>query len=422
LSTQLLVVGLNHRTVPLELIERMTVRDADLPGALHDLVGREHLNEAVVLSTCMRTEIYAATGCFQGATSDVRQVFGEWSGGEPEDFGDSLYSFRGDSAISHLFRVASGVDSAILGEGEILRQVRDAWELAQRESAAGPVLTYLFRHSLEVGKRARTETFISRGTTSLSQAAVAMAAERFGSLEGRTILVVGAGDMGEGMGRALASEPSIGDVLFANRTWSKAAAMANRFGGLPLELDRLTAALERADLLLTSTGAPNLLVEATDLRRVLPRRNGRPLLVVDVAVPRDVDPAVGDLPGVTLLNIDDLKAFVEIGMSGRRRELGAVNQIVADEVGRFLELTVQREAAPLVTALRDRAEQLRRAELDRYRTRLSRLEEEEWAAIEGLTRGVLAKLLHEPSIQLKAAAGSAQGDQLAVAVRTLFDL
>jgi glutamyl-tRNA reductase len=174
--------------------------------------------------------------------------------------------------------------------------------------------------------------------------------------------------------------------------------------------------------LLTSTGAPGLLVEADDLRAVLPGRGQRPLLVVDIAVPRDVDPAVGDLPGVTLLNMDHLKAFVDAGMAERRKEIGAVNQIVADEVGRFLELTAQREAAPLVAALRERAETLRQAELDRYRMRLADLDERERAAVEAVTRGVLAKLLHEPTVQLKAAAGSARGDQLAEAVRILFDL
>jgi glutamyl-tRNA reductase len=416
------VVGLNHRTVPLELLERMTVSDAYLPKALHDLLGREHLSEAVVLSTCMRTEIYAVAGRFHGAMSDVRNFLGEWSGSEPEHFGDYLYSFYEDGAVSHLFQVASGIDSAILGEGEILHQVRDAWELARREEAAGPTLTRLFRHAIEVGKRARSETAISRGTTSLSQAAVSMAGERLGGLEGRTILVVGAGEMGEGMAQALAAVPGIGEILVSNRTWTKAAALAKRFGGQPLELGGLAAALERADLLLTSTGAPGVLVEADDLLAVLPARHGRPLLVVDIAVPRDVDPAVGDLPGVTLLNMDDLKAFVDAGMAERRKEIGAVNQIVAEEVGRVLELTAQREAAPLVAALRDRAEELRQAEFDRYRSRLSSLDERDRATVEAVTRGVLAKLLHQPTVQLKGAAGTTRGDQLAEAVRILFDL
>ena len=415
------VVGLNHRTVPLGILERMTVADAHLPKALHDLCGREHLSEAVVLSTCMRTEIYAVAGRFHGAMVDVRNFLAEWGGTEPECFSDHLYSFYEDAAVSHLFQVGSGIDSAVLGEGEILGQVRCAWEAAQREGAAGPILDRLFRHAVEVGKRARSETGIARGTTSLSQAAVALAAERLGTLEGRTILVLGAGDMGEGMAQALASVPGVG-VLVVNRTWTTAAALAKRFGGRPVELGGLPAALEQADVLLTSTGAPGLLLEAADLEPVLPARQGRPLLIVDVAVPRDVDPGVGGLPGVTLLNMDDLKTFAEAGMAERRKELPAVNAIVADEVERFVETTVQREMAPLVTALRQRAETVRAAELERYRVRLKSLDERQREAVEALTKGMLAKILHEPTVQLKEAAGSARGEQLAEAVRLLFDL
>jgi glutamyl-tRNA reductase len=400
----------------------MTVSDARLPKALHDLLQREHLTEAVVLSTCMRTEIYAVAGRFHGAMQDVRNFLGEWSGFPPEHFGDYLYSFYEDGAVSHLFQVASGIDSAVLGEGEVLRQVRDAWELARQQQAAGAILDRLFRHAVEVGKRARSETAISRGTTSLSQAAVAMAAQRLNGLQGRTILMLGAGEMGEGMAQALAAVPGIGQVLVANRTWTKAAALAKRFGGQPIELGGLPTALEQADLLLTSTGAPGVLLEAEDLQAVLPGRGGRPLLVVDIAVPRDVDPAVGRLSGVTLLNMDDLKAFVDAGMAERRREIGAVNEIIAEEVGRFVEVTAQREAAPLVAALRARAEELRQAELARYRGRLSGLDERQREAVEGVTRRVLAKLLHEPTVQLKASAGSGRGDQLAEALRILFDL
>ena len=416
------VVGLNHRTVPLELLERMTVSDAHLPKALHDLLGREHLTEAVVLSTCMRTEIYAVAGRFHGAMSDVRNFLGEWSGSAPERFGDYLYSYYEDGAVAHLFQVASGIDSAIIGEGEILHQVRDAWELARAEGSAGPVLTRLFRHAIEVGKRARSETAIARGTTSLSQAAVAMAADRLGTLEGSTILVLGAGEMGEGMAQALAGVPGVGEVLVANRTWTKAAALAKRFGGRPLDLGGLPAALEQADLLLTSTGAPAVLLEAADLEPVLPARHGRPLLIVDIAVPRDVDPGVGHLDGVTLLNMDDLKAFVDAGMAERRKEIGAVNQIITDELGRFVEVSAQREVAPLVASMRDRAEELRQAELRRFRVRLAGLDDRQREAVEALTRGVLAKLLHEPTVQLKEAAGTARGEQLAEATRILFDL
>ncbi|MCW2767473.1 MAG: glutamyl-tRNA reductase [Nocardioides sp.] len=421
-SGHVVVVGLSHRTAPLDLIERMTVSDANLPRALCDLKRREAISEAVVLSTCVRTEVYAVAGRPDRAMSELRDFFGEWSGRAPEQLDDSLYAFHGQRAISHLFQVASGLDSTLLGEGEIIRQVRQAWRQAEQQDAAGPALTRLFRHSVEVGKRARSETRISRGTTSLSRAAVSLAAEHLGSLAGRTILVVGAGEMGEGIAQALAAVPGIGEILVANRTRNMAVTLAKRVGGQPLGPGDLAVALERADLLLTSTGSPHLGVEAADLRAGLTARDGRPLLVMDVAGPRDVDPVVGDLPGITLLNVDDLKAAVEFGMSERCKEIGAVNGIVEDEIGRFLELSAQRQAGPLVAALRDRAEQFRKAELDRYQVRLSGLDERERATVDALTRGVLAKLLHEPSVRLKKVTGSDDGSELAEAVRVLFDL
>jgi len=211
-------------------------------------------------------------------------------------------------------------------------------------------------------------------------------------------------------------------VLVANRTWTKAAALAKRFGGHPVELGGLSTALLDADLLLTSTGAPGVLLEAADLEAVLPARRGRSLLVVDIAVPRDVDPAVGRLPGVTLLNMEDLKAFVDAGMAERRSEIPAVSRIIADEVARFVDLTAEREMAPLVARLRERGEELRVAELEKYRHRLAGLSEGERAAVEAVTRGLLAKLLHDPTIGLKEAAGSARGEELAEAVRILFNL
>ncbi|MDP9387132.1 MAG: glutamyl-tRNA reductase, partial [Actinomycetota bacterium] len=223
-----LVVGLNNRTVPLEVLERMTVSESHLAKALADLRARENLDEVVVLSTCMRTEVYATTERYHGAVVDVRNFLAELSFTPPEEFTDHLYTFYAEAGVSHLFRVVSGLDSAVLGESEILRQVRDAWERARGEHASGPVLGALFRHAVEVGKRVRTDTAIGHGTTSVSQAAVQMAAERLGGLAGRRILVLGAGEMGEGTASALAATPGLADVMVANRSWAAAAALAER--------------------------------------------------------------------------------------------------------------------------------------------------------------------------------------------------
>ncbi|MBW3669111.1 MAG: glutamyl-tRNA reductase [Actinobacteria bacterium] len=416
------VVGLNHRTVPLEVLERMTVSDARLPKALADLCSRDNLGEAVVLSTCMRTEIYIVADTFHGAVQDVRNFLSELSFAPPEVFSDHLYSFYEDAAVSHLFKVASGLDSAVVGETEILGQVKDAWVRAAAEKACGPVLGALFRHAVEVGKRVRSETGISRGTTSVSQAAVQMAAEKLRGLSGRRILVLGAGDMGEGMAVALAGSVGDGEVLVANRTRARAAALAARVGGRVVDFGSLGSALTEADVLLTSTGSPSVLVDAGEMAVVMEERQGRPLLIVDVAVPRDVDPAVASLPGVTLLDMDDLRAFADAGLAGRRREIARVQQIIAEEVERHTATASARELSPLIVALRARGEDVRAAELERFRAKLDALSPADRETVEALTKGILAKLLHEPTVRLKEAAGSPRGDRLADALRALFDL
>jgi glutamyl-tRNA reductase len=416
-----IVVGLNHRTVPLGVLERMAVPAERLPKALDDLVSREHIAEAVVLSTCHRTEVYAAAERFHGAVSDIRNFLSELAGIPPEDFADHLYAYYDDAAVAHLFGVASGLDSVVLGESEILGQVRRAWEAARDLGAAGTALSGLFRHAAEVGKRARTETGIGRHVTSLSQAAVAMATHRLGSLAGRRILVLGAGDMGESMAVALAGS-GVSEVLVANRTRSRATALARRIGGRGIALGEVPAALASVDLLLSSTGAQEVLLGRDDFERAVAARGGRPLLIVDVAMPRDVDPAVGSLPGVTLLDLDDLKAFVAAGMAERRKEVAKVRAIITEEVGRYLARSVAREMAPVITELRERAEAIRTAELARFAGRLEGLDERQREAVEALTRGIVAKLLHQPTVALKEAAGDPAGLRLAEALRALFDL
>jgi glutamyl-tRNA reductase len=309
----------------------------------------------------------------------------------------------------------------VLGESEILGQVKGAWELGQHEGSVGPTLNLLFRHAVETGKRARTETTISHHTTSISQAAVAMAVDELGALDGRRVVVLGAGEMGEGMATSLLGAGA-GEVVVANRTWDRAVEVADRVGGRAVRLGDLDRSINDADLLLTSTGATSLMLEHTDLARVMANRPERPLLIVDIAVPRDVDPAAGDLPGVTLLDMTDLRRFAEAGLRGRQGEVTAVRSIVEDELARFVEMRSAREAAPLVSEMRTRAEELRLLELERYRSRLDHLPEADRDTVDALTRGILAKLLHEPTVRLKDAAGSARGDRLADALRDLFDL
>ena len=416
------VVGLNHRTVPLDVLERMTVNDARLPKALYDLRTRPNLSEAVVLSTCNRTEIYAVAEKYHGAIDDIRSFLTDLSGLNIEDFSDHVYAYHDDFAVSHLFKVASGLDSAVLGESEILGQVRSAVERAEEEGAAGSQLGRLFASALGVGRRARVETGIARGTTSVSQAAVAMATERLGSLEGRHILVLGAGEIGAGMAVALASTAGIGDILVANRTRTRGVALAARTGGRVVDFGELATALETVDVMLTSTGASETIIDTGDVEAVMAARGGRPLLIVDVAMPRDVDPGAGTIDGVTLLDMDDLRAFAESGIAERRREIASVQELVDEEVGRYFDVLAAREVAPLIAQLRERAEDVRTAELERFNARLADLSPKERVAVEALTRGIVNKLLHEPTVRLKDSPGTAKADRLADALRTLFGL
>ena len=415
------VVGLNHRTVPLDLLERMTVPASRLPKALADLTSREHVTEAVVLSTCNRIEVYVFAEKFHGAYQDIRNFFAEASHVAPEEFSDYLTSLYDGDAARHLFSVASGLDSAVLGEHEILGQVRKSWETASTEGAVGPVLNPLFRHALEVGKRVRTETAISRNITSVSQAAVAMATERLGGLEGRQVLVVGAGEMGEGLARALHGG-GVAGIRVANRTWDRAVEVAGRLGGEPVRLDDLPHHLVEVDMLLTSTGASAVILEHGDLASVVGERHGRELLVVDIAVPRDVDPAAGEIDGLTLLDMDDLREFAEVGIRERQREVTAVQVIVDAELDRYLDESTARSVAPLVASLRARGDLVRSGELQRLSARLGDLDDRQRDAVEALAAGIVGKLLHEPTVRMKDAAGTARGERLAEALRDLFNL
>jgi glutamyl-tRNA reductase len=417
----IVVIGVNHRTTPLALFERLTVDAADLPKALADVLRRDHVSETVVLSTCNRTEIYAVVERFHDSYTGLRDALAARAYVPVAELADHVSLSFDEAAARHLFDVAAGLDSAVVGETEILGQIKTAWEVARVEGASGPLLNAMFRHALEVGKRARTETAISRHIASASAAAVAMAAEHLDGLAGRRVLVMGAGDMGEGMAVSLA-EAGVAEVRLANRTFARAEALAARVGGTAVPLHDLRPSLAEVDLLLTSTGAAAMLVDHVELAPVIAAREGRPLLIVDIAVPRDVDPEVASLPGVTLLDMDDLRRFADAGIERRRGEVAAVGLIVEEELVRFAARTTAREVAPLIADLHQRAEQLRLDELQRFAGRLEGLTDRQREAVEALTHGIIAKVLHQPSVRLKDLSGSARGDRLVEALRDLYEL
>ncbi|HAS11286.1 MAG TPA: glutamyl-tRNA reductase [Acidimicrobiaceae bacterium] len=415
------VIGVNHRTAPLGVLEAMTVGDAALGKTLHALLTKAHVSEAVVLSTCNRTEVYAVAEKFHGGYADVRAVLAELAFLDPEDFADHLYVHHDTAAVAHLFDVVSGLDSAVLGEHEIQGQVKTSWEKAQREDAAGTTLNLLFRHALEAGKRARSETGIGQGTASVSYAAVALAAQQLGSLDGRRAIVLGAGEMGSSMAESLASA-GVAELVVANRTHDKAKALAAAVGGRAIRFADLTDELVDADVVLTSTGAASVLLTREDVEAAMAARGGQPLVLVDIAVPRDIEPSVADVAGVTVLDMDDLGAFADRGLAERRREVDAVRAILDQELERYRSATSAREMAPVIVALREGAEALRTAELERARARLGDLDDAQIAAVEKLTQGLVAKLLHQPTVALRDAAGTTKGDRLVQALRDLYDI
>lgn len=417
----LIVVGVNHRTVPLGLLERMSVARQHLSKALHDLAEREHIVEVVVLSTCNRTEVYARCTRFHAAVGDVRDFFAAHSGADPDELADHLYTYFDDGAISHLFTVAAGLDSMIVGEGEILGQVREAWRVAQKEGTVPGSLGRVFRHAVESGKHVRTKTEIGRHPVSISSAAVAVASRRLGGLAGKKVLVVGAGEMGEGMALAAAArQPS--EIVVVNRTADRAKRLASRSGGRAVPLAKLLAELVDADLVLSSTGADEVLLQRNDVESILSWRPEQPLLVVDVALPRDIDPGVGEIPSVTLLDLDDLRDYAARGADLRRQAIATAREIVNVELERYRREHHARQVAPIVTSLRATAERIRQEELERCAARLAALDPESRDAVEALTRRIVNKLLHEPTVRIKEAAGSDQGDLLAEALEALFGL
>ena len=437
----------------------MVISSERLPKMLHDLVSAEDVVEVVILATCNRTEVYLIAERFHAANSQVIEFFGDLTFLPPETFTENLYVHHDEQAVQHLFEVSAGLDSAVPGEHEILGQVRTAWDVARQEGTARRSMNLLFRHALEVGKRARTETRIAHHVTSVSQAAVIMAGERFAEassspepvaapvgatlsedqaarcagtraatgLAGKRVLVLGAGPMARGMASFLA-DADVAELVIANRSEDRAVNLASSLldqsevasiRGVGLE--SLSAEIAQADVLLSATGAPTSVVTLEMMQEVLLQRSA-PLLVVDVGVPRDIDPSIGRLDGVELLDMQDVSALTEANLAARHAEADAVREIVEEEAVRYAAVASAREVDPLITSLREQIESMRSAELERFGSRLDSLSPEQFEAVEALSRAMVAKMLHLPTIRLKESSGSARGERLAESISDLFDL
>ncbi len=416
----IVVLGINYHTSPVTLLEKVMIPVPALSEALQVLSSHSDIREVIVLSTCNRTEVYAVTERYHAAHTDILEFLCETSGLSADEITPHLYSQFDDDAVVHLFEVAAGIDSAVLGETEIVGQVRDAWDFAMKQGTSRSTLNLLFRYALESGKRARTETGISRSTASVAHAAVEMAEEILGTLSGKRVLVVGAGEMGEGVAGAL-SRAGTESITVLNRTVSRAEALADKIGARVSDFESLENELATADVVLACTGAGGIIIDHELLARV---RQGiaTPILVVDIALPRDVAASVAELPGVTLRDLDNLSDWAQRGIDKRASEVGQVREIIGEEVQRFLLDQTQRQAAPLVAQLREVVESIRTAEMDRFETALSAMTPEQRELVESISQGIINKMLHVPSVRLREAAGTPQGERLSAAVRDLFSL
>jgi glutamyl-tRNA reductase len=413
----ILALGVSYRRASVDLLERLAFGKDDLPKAYHHLSTQDAVGGAVILSTCNRVEVFADVDAYHTGFQGLKSFLSDSREVPPAELAEPLYSHYEEQAVEHLFSVAAGLDSMVLGEPQILSQVRQAYVAAEQEAATGPVLQAMFRRAIRVGRRARAETAIGASPAAFIEAGARLAAEALGGLAGRHLLVVGAGQMSELAVRHL-QEQGIGEIRVLARSPERAEAIVRRAGGRYGPLTRMREALVAADVVVSATGAAGIVVDLESLEGAVARREGRALFVLDLAVPRDVDPRAAELPGVSLANIDHLKALMH--RSAEDDDVDRVGAIVADEVARFTAWRRAAELAPVIQHLYERGERIRQAELERVRGRLSGMSQPERDAVEAATRAIVAKLLHGPVVRAKELHHG--GDLQARLLADLFDL
>jgi len=418
------VVGASHRTAPIELRERLTFGRTEVPAALAG-VSAETGSEAVLLTTCNRTEFYLS-GADDAGIEHALRALAHRIGEDPAAASRWLYVRRDREAATHLFRVAAGLDSMIVGEPQIQGQVREAYAAARQVAGhtgpvVGPALNRLFQNALNVGGRVRSETGLGIGAASVSSAAVELAKKIFGSLKGRRALVLGAGEMSEVTLECLRGE-GVRTAVVANRTYERARELAGKWGGTAIHWEEFGASLPEVDIVICSTAAPHPVLTLERFRAALPRGARRPLCIIDIAIPRDVEIAVGDQENVFLYNIDDLQQIVDASLDRRRAQLPAAERIVAEGVEDFWGWYASLAVVPTIRALRDHGERVRARETERALARLDHLSPDDRAAVDALTKQILNKLLHAPTTRLREAAGNGRGTGVLDTVRYLFEL
>jgi glutamyl-tRNA reductase len=419
--SELLALGVSHKTAPLDLRERLSLTEGRAVGALSELTAAEGIHEAAALSTCNRTELYLIVSDPVEAESTALGVLTRQAELRPTELLGHLYSLRSSEAVRHLFRVTAGLDSMIVGEAEIQGQVKRAYELALVEGATGPILNRLFRGALAAGGRAREETTIGERQVSIPSVAVDLARRTLGDLGERRVLVIGAGETAELVARALVAR-GVATVFVANRHHDRAIGLAQRFGGAAVRLEELPEQLAKADIVVSATNSPHHIVEGDELGEVMAGREERPLLLIDIAVPRDIEPECREIPGVTLRDIDDFQQIVERNASGREAEARRVEPILEAEQDRFERWLGSLAVVPTVSALRERADEIVERILAENEGRWESLSAADRERMAAMVRAVASRLLHEPTLRMKRASGSDDAYLYVSALRELFGL
>jgi len=417
----ILVVGLNHKTAPVEIRERLALPERELKDSLAYLNNYPALREKVILSTCNRVEIYAEAKEVEVGSENIKDFLSSYHRIPRQEFEQYLYTLYHREAITHLFRVSSSLDSMIVGEPQIVGQVKEAYLWAKEAKATGTILNQLFEKALSVAKLIRNETRISENAVSVSFAAVELAKKIFGTLEGKVILLIGAGEMAELAARHLANQ-GVGSVLVSNRTYERAVALAAELGGRAIRFDDLSSELINADIVISSAAAPHYILVKRQIAQLIKARRNRPMFFIDIAVPRNIDPAINELDNVYLYDIDDLQTVVEHNIKEREKEALKGEEIIRRETQNFIRWLETLNAVPTIKMLRDKAEQIRVKEMEKTLRRMKHLSEKDREYINVLTLSIINKILHKPIVNLKKEMDSPNGLQLLELTRRLFGL
>ncbi len=412
------LIGVNHKTAPVEVRERLAIPDSRLPEALRSFTEHPGVQEGLILSTCNRVELLART---QNGGADLRGFLGNFFKMDRSVMDPHLYEYRESDAVRHLFRVTSSLDSMVVGEAQILGQVKEAYATARAVGAVNSQLDQLLTRAFAVAKRVRTETAVGSSAVSVASVAVELAKKIFGSLNGKNVYLVGAGKMTELAARHLLAHGAA-SIFVANRTYDRAIRLAQKFNGQAIEFSRLYETCDRADIVITSTGAPHAIFRREHGELFLSRRKNRPMFFIDIAVPRDVDPEMNKLDGIFVYDIDDLQQAVSSHVADRKKEAERADEIINTEVERFQARIQTLDVVPTIVSLQDHLETIRQAEIDRVRGRLGTISAEQELAIEALTRGIVNKIMHTPISTLKTAARESEATTVVELVRRLFNL